>query len=177
MLQSVCQVYILHDPYHNIHGRSWSIPDFCWFLHHLLQRKLIWAFICFEKCLSWINDKFMWVAHEVFHVIYQSNESGFCWGIYVSTDTHGNILNITASLNSDVHNPTNTVIERYSTWFLIFQIFYNKGCIHKDYFFKVCVHWERWSMKIYLIFLIPPPQYHWIRFLMIWSVWSIIISY
>ena len=51
------------------------------------------------------------MVHEIFHVMYESKESGFCWGIHVATDTNGKVLKIIAILNSDVLEATNRVIE------------------------------------------------------------------
>ena len=53
----------------------------------------------------------MWMVHEIFHAMSNSKEIWFCWGIYVATDVHGKVLNIVASLDSDVHEATNPVIE------------------------------------------------------------------
>ena len=51
------------------------------------------------------------MVHGIFHEMYKSKESGFCWGIDVSTETHGKVFKIVVSLNSDVHGATNPVIE------------------------------------------------------------------
>ena len=60
----------------------------------------------------------MWMVHEILHAIFESKEIRFCWCIYVATETHGEILKIVASLESDVHEYTNPVIEGSSIWFL-----------------------------------------------------------
>ena len=53
----------------------------------------------------------MWMVHEIFHAMYKIKEIGFCWGIHAATEAHGKVLNIVASLDSDVHEATNPVIE------------------------------------------------------------------
>ena len=114
----------------------------------------MWYFICFEETiLSWIHDRFMWMMNEIFHAMYESKEIRLCWGIHVSTETHGKVLNIIACLDSDIHEVTNQVIEGYYIWvFNLFWIFSNKRCGNEECLFKVCVHWKRWFMKLYFIF-------------------------
>ena len=51
-------------------------------------------------------------------------EGRFCWGIHLFTETRGKSLKIVASLNSDVHEATNPVIEGSYMWFLIFFALY-----------------------------------------------------
>ena len=51
------------------------------------------------------------MVHEIFHVMSESKESGFCWGIHVATEAHCKVLNTIVSLDSDVHEATNPVIE------------------------------------------------------------------
>ena len=83
------------------------------------------------------------MVHGIFDVIYKSKEIMFCWGIHVSTESNGKILNTIASLKSDVHVTTNPVIEGSFIWFLnLFQIFSNNRCSHEKYLFKVSVHWK-----------------------------------
>ena len=48
--------------------------------------------------------------HEILHVMFESKEIRFCWGIHVSTEVHGEILNIIVNWDSDVHDSTNPVI-------------------------------------------------------------------
>ena len=60
---------------------------------------------------SWIHDRFMWVVNKIFHAMSESKLVGIFWSIYVSTDTHDKLLNIIYSLNSDVHEATNPVVE------------------------------------------------------------------
>ena len=72
---------------------------------------LMWALIFFEICIYWIHDRFMWGVHEIFHIMYESKEVSICWSINVTTDIHGKLLNITAILNSKVHDNTRPVIE------------------------------------------------------------------
>ena len=52
----------------------------------------------------------MCMLNEIFHTMFESKESSFCWGIHVATEAHGEILNIIASLDSGVHDSTNPVI-------------------------------------------------------------------
>ena len=78
----------------------------------LTDLKKYWCGITlFWKILSWIHYRFMWMVHEIFHVMSESKESGFCWGSHVATDTNGKVLKIIAILNSDVLEATNRVIE------------------------------------------------------------------
>ena len=51
------------------------------------------------------------MMHDVLHAMSDSKERGLCWGINVSTEMHGKILKIIESLNSDVHESNNPVIE------------------------------------------------------------------
>ena len=53
----------------------------------------------------------MCMAHQIFHAIFESKEIRFYWCIHVATDAHGEILKITASLDSDANESTNPVIE------------------------------------------------------------------
>ena len=50
------------------------------------------------------------MVHDIFHAIFESNKSRFCWCINVATETHGKILKVISSFNSDVHEYTNPVI-------------------------------------------------------------------
>ena len=98
------------------------------------------------------------MVNHIFHAISERNEGRFCWGIYVSNETHGKILKIIAILNIDVHEENNPVIEGSSMRFLnFFNILSKKSCSHEDYIFKVSVHWERWFLKIYFIFCLCYP--------------------
>ena len=108
---------------------------------------------CFENVISWIHYFAMWMVHEILHAMSESKEIKFCWGIHVSTETCGNILKIILSLNSDVHEATNPVIEGSWMWvFNFFHIFSNKKCSHEEFIFKGSVHWERLFLKLYFIF-------------------------
>ena len=168
---------IWHNMHHNMYGVSWSIPDFCWFLHHLLWRKTDAGFNFFENVLSWIYDRFMWMVYEIFHAMSKKKEGKFCWIIHVATETHGKALNIIARLSSDVHEVTNLVIEGSFMWvFNFFQLFYNKRCIHEEYIFKGYVHWEMWLLELYFIFYLCSSILLNNVFI-IWSVWSIMIPY
>ena len=69
------------------------------------------------------------MVHEIFHDMSDIKESGFYSVIHVATETHDKVLNIVASLNSDLHEATNPVIEGSSMLvFNLFQIFSNKRC-------------------------------------------------
>ena len=141
MWQSVYHKYILCDMHHNMYGGSWSITDFCWFLNRLIWRNIDVGFICLVIFISWIHDRFMWVVYDILHFMYDINEVRLCCSIHVSTETHGKVLNIIASLSSDVHESTNPVIEGSSVWFFdLFHIFSNKRCLHEEYIFKGCVN-------------------------------------
>ena len=74
------------------------------------EETLMWYFIGFVNFLSRLHDVFMWMVNDVFHVIFESKESRFCWGINVATEAHGEILNIIESLDIYVHESTNQVI-------------------------------------------------------------------
>ena len=158
MQKLVCHIYLFHDLHQHMCGVNWSIPDFCWFWNPLFWRNIDMDFNLLRKNISWIHDRFIWIVHEIFHAISEIKDRRFCWGINISTDTHGKILKIIASLNSDLHEATNPVIEGHSMWFLnLFQIFYNKRCSHEEYLFKVIFHWERWFLKLYFIFFLCSP--------------------
>ena len=63
----------------------------------------------------------MWMVHEIFYAMFDIKESGFCWGINVTTDQHGDIMKIILSLDSNVHDSTNPVFEGSSLGSLIFK--------------------------------------------------------
>ena len=118
----------------------------------------MWAFICLRNVPSWINDRFMWIVHEIFHDISNREEIWFCWGIHVATEAYCKVLNTIVSLDSDVHEATNPGIEGSYMWvFNLFQIFSNKICSHEECIFKGCVHWEMLFLKLYLIFCLFYP--------------------
>ena len=71
----------------------------------------------FADFFSCLHDGFIWMVHKIFHAIFDIKESSFCWCIHLSTEAHGEILKTTASLNSDVHESTNPVIEVSSMLF------------------------------------------------------------
>ena len=50
------------------------------------------------------------MVSEIIHAMFDRKESRFCWYIHVSTELHGEILKVIASLYSDVHSSTNPVI-------------------------------------------------------------------
>ena len=121
MWHSVFQIYLLHYTNHNMYGISWSINGFVNLCIIWFEEKMMWNFICFGIFIFWINDSFMWIAHETYHTMYESKDGEFCWGIYVATETHDKVLKIVESLNSDVHETTDPAIEESSTW--VFNFF------------------------------------------------------
>ena len=57
-----------------------------------------------------MHDMFMWMVHVILHVMSDSMEVRLCWGINVTTETHGKILYTIAILNSYLYESTNPVI-------------------------------------------------------------------
>ena len=114
----ICQIYLWNDLNHNIYGGSWSIPNFVDFFISCFEETVMWAFMGFIKFISWVNDGFMWMVHDIFHIMFESKEGRFCWDIHVSTEAYGEILKTIESLKSDVNESTNPVIEVSSIWFL-----------------------------------------------------------
>ena len=53
----------------------------------------------------------MWMLQEIFHAVFESTKSRFCWGNCASTEMHGKILKIIANLKSGVYDAINPVIE------------------------------------------------------------------
>ena len=90
--------------------------DFC---IPCFEETLMWYFICFEIFISWLNDRFIGMLHDIFHAMYDRKEFMFYWGIHVSTDIHCKILKIIESLINDMNEATIPVIEVSSMWFLI----------------------------------------------------------
>ena len=79
----------------------------------------------------------MWMVHDIFHAMFEIKERRFCWGVHIATDAHGDILKNVASLDSDVHESTNPVIEGSSIRLLnLFHILSNERCINKKNLFK-----------------------------------------
>ena len=98
------------------------------------------------------------MVHEILHGMFEIKEGILFWGIHVSTKEYGEISNIIAILDSDVHEYTNPVIEWSSMWFLyLFQIFFNNICIHEECIFKWCIHWKRRLLEFYFIFFLCSP--------------------
>ena len=94
-------------------------------------KTLVWYFMSFVNVLSWVHDGFMWMVDGIFHAMFESKESRFCWGIHVSTKVHGETLEIISSLDSGVHESINPVIEWSSMLFInLFQVFSNDKLIH-----------------------------------------------
>ena len=50
------------------------------------------------------------MVHAVFHAMFEIKKSRFCWCINIATEAHYDILKVIASLNSDLHDSTNSVI-------------------------------------------------------------------
>ena len=117
------------------------------------------------------------MVHEIYHTMFERNKIKFYWFIHVATEAHGEILNIIASLDSDVQEYNNPVIELSSMLFLnLFQLFYNERCSHEECLFKICTHWKGWLLEFYFIFCLCSPIFLNNTFMM-WSVWSILIPY
>ena len=75
----------------------------------------------------------MWVVRGILHAVSYINELRIYWIIRVSTETHGKVLKIIASLNSDVHEDTNPVIDISPMWvFNFFQFLSNNRCSHEE---------------------------------------------
>ena len=53
----------------------------------------------------------MWMVDNIFHAMFYTKEIRFFWGVPVATEAHDEILKVVASLDSDVHESTNPVIE------------------------------------------------------------------
>ena len=51
------------------------------------------------------------MVHGIFHAVSENKEGRLCWGIHVVTEMHAKVLNIIASLNIDVHEVNNPVVE------------------------------------------------------------------
>ena len=52
----------------------------------------------------------MWIAHEIFHAIFDINKSRECWCIHVATEANCDILKVIESLNNDANDSTKPVI-------------------------------------------------------------------
>ena len=160
MWLSVCHIYIVRYLHHNMYGGIWSIPYCSLLLHPLIWRNIDMGFHLFWNFLSWIHGRFMWILHDIFHDIYDSKWNRLYWVIIVSTEMHGKMLNIIASLNSAVHESTIPVIKGYSILFLnLFQLFSNKRCSHDGCIFKLCVHWKSWLLILYFVFCLCYTMY------------------
>ena len=120
MWLSACQIDLWHDLHNNMCELSLSIPDVCWFLHPLLWSKIGVGFHEFCNFFPWVHYGFMCMVHQIFHAMFESKEIRFYWCIHVATDAHGEILKITASLDSDANESTNPVIEWFSIFFINF---------------------------------------------------------
>ena len=141
------------------------------------EETLVGYFMTFVYFISWVYDAFMWVVHEIFHAMFEIKESRFYWQINVSTEVHGEILNIIASLDIYVHDATNPVIESFFMWFLnLSQLISNDMCIHEACLFNIYINWKGWLLEFYLIFCLCSPIFL-NHIFMVWSVWSILITY
>ena len=119
----------------------------------------------------------MWMVHEIFHAMSKSKEIWFYWVIHVATEAHGKVFNIVASLDSDVYEATNPVIEEPYMWVSICFRYHPiryvamKSVFSKDVSTGKCYFWNFTSSFVFFT------QYYWIMFLMIWYIWSILIPY
>ena len=64
----------------------------------------------------------MRVVHEILLKMSEGKKFRLCWGVHITTQSHGELLDTIACLNSDVHEATNPVIEETPMWFLNFII-------------------------------------------------------
>ena len=86
-------------------------------------------------------------------------------------------MKIIPSLDSDLHEYTNPVIEGSFMWFLIlYQLLYNERCRHEECLFKLCVYWKGLLLKFYFISCLCYPIFLNNDF-MVWYVWSILNPY
>ena len=51
------------------------------------------------------------MAHGILNSTFERKGNSFYWVIHVATEAHGEIVKIKPSLNSDIHDYTNTVID------------------------------------------------------------------
>ena len=51
------------------------------------------------------------MVHEIQYAMFEINKGRFCWCIHVATEVHSEILKIIASLDSDLHESINLLIE------------------------------------------------------------------
>ena len=96
----------------------------------------------------------MSVVHDIFYAMSDGNKCRFCWGIHITTQSHGELLKIIACLDSDVHESTNPVIELTPMWVFNFAFSSNERCIREELLFKRCIYWKRQLLKLQVIFCI-----------------------
>ena len=119
---------------------------------------LVRYFMGFLNFLSLVHDEFMWMLYEIFHAMFESKKYRFYWCIHVSTEAHGDILNIIVSLDSAVHESTKPVVEWSSMWFLnFFQLLSYERCSHEEFLFKRYIHWKLWFLGFNFIFCLCSP--------------------
>ena len=53
----------------------------------------------------------MWMAYEILHAMFESKKIRLCWCIHVNTEANGEILNIIPSLDVNMHESNNLVID------------------------------------------------------------------
>ena len=122
------------------------------------EEKLMWAFLSLVNFLSWLHDGFMCIVNDILHSMFDSKQSRLYWGIHVATETHDETLKIIASMDSDVNDSTNSMIEISSMLFInFFELFSNDICSHEYCLLKWYVHWKGWVLVVYLIFCLCSP--------------------
>ena len=53
----------------------------------------------------------MWMVHDIFYAMFKSKASRLCLCIHVATEAYGEILKTIVSLDSNVHDYINSVME------------------------------------------------------------------
>ena len=112
---------IVHDLCCSMCEESLSITDFCWYLKYWIWRNIDLGSHLVWNIISLIYDKFTRVVHEILHVISEENTWRFYWGINITNQYHGEVLNIIHFLDGYLHDSTNPVIE--ITPMLFFKLF------------------------------------------------------
>ena len=81
-----------------------------------------------------------------------SNKCRFYWCIHIATESHGDLLKIITSLNSDMYDSTNPVIDASSMCIPNFlHLCSNDRCSHEECLLKSSICWE-WRFLIFDLF-------------------------
>ena len=133
------------------------------------------AFFSFINFLSWAHYGFMWMLYELFHAMCESNKSRFCWYIRISTEAHCVILNIIASLDSDVHESTKLFSYLPYDFSVCFSSYPVRGVAMKSVFPKYVSteNGDCWYFTSSFVFFSMFLN----NIFIIWSVWSILMPY